>query len=91
MANKKQSPPLQDYHRALGIVLLQGPRGALFRMSEVPLRPARGAAVARRRVGALVQGPGFRVQGSGFRVQGSWFRVQGSGFRVQGSGFRGQG
>ena len=28
---------LSGLHRALGIVLLQGPRGALFLMSEVPL------------------------------------------------------
>ena len=31
------SPPLWEHHRALGIVLLQGPRGALCLMSEVPL------------------------------------------------------
>ena len=36
LAHKKQPPP-HDHHRALGIVLLQGPRGALFLMSEVPL------------------------------------------------------
>ena len=33
----RNSPPPQDRHRALGIVLLYGPRGALFLMSEVPL------------------------------------------------------
>ena len=26
----------QDYHRALGVVLLKGPRGALFIMNDVP-------------------------------------------------------
>ena len=36
LTHEKQPPP-QDLHRALGIVLLQGPRGALFLMSEVPL------------------------------------------------------
>ena len=29
-------PPPQDYHRALGIVLLYGPKGTRFLMSEVP-------------------------------------------------------
>ena len=33
----RNSPPPQDHYRALGIVLLQGPRGARFLMSEVPL------------------------------------------------------
>ena len=33
---RNSTPPL-DHHRALGIVLLQGARGALFLMSEVPL------------------------------------------------------
>ena len=33
----RNSSPPSDHHRALGIVLLQGPRGALFLMSEVPL------------------------------------------------------
>ena len=33
----RNSPPPQGHHRALRRVLLQGPRGALFRMSEVPL------------------------------------------------------
>ena len=33
----RNSPPPQDHHRILGIVLLQGPRGALFLMSEVHL------------------------------------------------------
>ena len=32
----RNSTPPKDHHRALGIVLLQGPRGALFLMSEVP-------------------------------------------------------
>ena len=31
------SPPPQDHDRALGIVLLYGPRGVLFLMSKVPL------------------------------------------------------
>ena len=33
----RKRPPTRTYPRALGIVLLQGPRGALFLMSEVPL------------------------------------------------------
>ena len=33
----RKRPPPQDQHRALGMVLLQGPRCALFLMSEVPL------------------------------------------------------
>ena len=33
----RNSPPSQGHHRALGTVLLQGPGGALFLMSEVPL------------------------------------------------------
>ena len=33
----RNRPPPQDVHRALGIVLLYGPKGALFLMSEVPL------------------------------------------------------
>ena len=33
----RNRPPPYDHHRALGMVLLQGPRGALFLMSEVPL------------------------------------------------------
>jgi len=33
----RNSPPPQDHHRALGIFLLQGPRGALFLMNEVTL------------------------------------------------------
>jgi len=36
LAHKKH-PFLQDYHRALGIGLLQGPMGVVFLMSEVPL------------------------------------------------------
>ena len=36
LAHKKPPPP-QDHHRPLGIVLLQGPRGLHFFMSEVPL------------------------------------------------------
>jgi hypothetical protein len=36
IAHKKQPPP-QDRPRALGMFLLQGPRGALFLMREVPL------------------------------------------------------
>ena len=37
LAHKKQQPPLEDHHRATGIVLLQGPRGVRFLMREVPL------------------------------------------------------
>ena len=33
----KNPPPLLDHHRALEIVLLQGPRGGQFLMSELPL------------------------------------------------------
>ena len=33
----RNSTPPWGHHRALGIVLLYGPRGALFLMSEVPL------------------------------------------------------
>ena len=33
----RNSPPPWDHHRALGIFLLECPRGALFLMSEVPL------------------------------------------------------
>jgi hypothetical protein len=33
----RNTPPTWGHRRALGIVLLQGPRGALFLMSEVPL------------------------------------------------------
>ena len=36
----KKTPPHQDHHRLLGIVLLQGPRGMLFLMSEIPLYTA---------------------------------------------------
>ena len=36
LAHKKQ-PTSPDHHRALNIALLQGPRSALFLMSEVPL------------------------------------------------------
>ena len=36
LAHEKHHPPL-DHRRALGIVLLQGPEGALFVMREVPL------------------------------------------------------
>ena len=42
----RNSPPPYDHHRDLGIVLLYGPRGALFLMSEVPLY-GRKAAVGR--------------------------------------------
>ena len=38
LADKKQPTPALDLHRALGIVLRQGPRGALFLMSEVTLQ-----------------------------------------------------
>jgi len=33
----RNSAPPQDHHRALGIVLLQGPRRRVFLMSEIPL------------------------------------------------------
>ena len=33
----RNSPPPEGHHRALGIVLLLGPAGRLFLMSEVPL------------------------------------------------------
>ena len=33
----RNSPLSHDYHRALGIFPLQGPRGALFLMGKVPL------------------------------------------------------
>ena len=36
LAQKKRPPP-KDPRRALGIVLLQGPRGRRFLMGEVPL------------------------------------------------------
>ena len=36
LAHKKQQPS-KDHHRAVGTVPLQGPVGALFLMSEVPL------------------------------------------------------
>ena len=37
LAHKKQPSPPKDYHRPLGMGLLQGPRVAPFLMSEVPL------------------------------------------------------
>jgi hypothetical protein len=40
---KKNSPSPQGRRRALGNFLLQGPRGALFLMSEVPLYSTRRA------------------------------------------------
>ena len=33
----RNSTPPQDHHRALGIVLLWGPRGRHFLMSKIPL------------------------------------------------------
>ena len=33
----RNSPPPLDYRRALGIILLQGPRGGCFLMGELPL------------------------------------------------------
>ena len=33
----RNGTPPQDHYKALGIVLLKGPREALFLMSEVPL------------------------------------------------------
>ena len=35
--SRETAPPPLGVHRALSIVILQGPRGALFLMSEVPL------------------------------------------------------
>ena len=37
----KKQPPPYDHHRALGMVLLQGPRGRRFLMTEVPLQGGR--------------------------------------------------
>ena len=37
MPHKKPPPPPQERHRSLGMVLLQGPAGLQFLMSEVPL------------------------------------------------------
>ena len=37
----RNSPAPQDHHKALGTGLLQGPRGRLFLMSEVPLYGSR--------------------------------------------------
>ena len=37
----RNSLPSQDHHRALGLVLLKSPRGALSLMSEVPLHEMR--------------------------------------------------
>ena len=37
LAHKKQNSPV-EYHNALGMVLLQVPRGVRFLMSEVPLK-----------------------------------------------------
>ena len=33
----RNSPPPQDYHRTIGIVLLQGPTKGVLLVSEVPL------------------------------------------------------
>ena len=38
---RNSAPPPQDYHRALGIVLLYGPKGALFLMRKAPLKQGR--------------------------------------------------
>jgi hypothetical protein len=38
LAHRKQQTPLQDHQKARGKVLLQGPREALFLISEVPLQ-----------------------------------------------------
>ena len=37
LAHKNTPPPPEDYYVTLGIVLLQGPRGLQFLMSEEPL------------------------------------------------------
>ena len=43
----KTRPPPLGRHRALGMFLLQGPRGALFLMTEVPLHSAKPTGVTR--------------------------------------------
>ena len=55
IARKKLLPPPLGHHRALGIVLLQGPSGVRFPMSEVPLY--------RRRAHHHSQVSFFRVRG----------------------------
>ena len=43
LAHKKQPPPPQVHHRALGIVLLKGPRGSpsfdLYRLEDGKIKP----------------------------------------------------
>jgi len=41
----RNSPPLEDHRRAQIIVILQGPRGALFLIREVPLQGSRSTGV----------------------------------------------
>ena len=38
----KKTPPSHDRHKTLGIALQQGPKGGLFRMSEVSLYSKEG-------------------------------------------------
>ena len=40
----EEQPPASEYHRTLGIVLLEGPRRGVFIVSEVPLY--HGAVIA---------------------------------------------
>ena len=47
LAHKKPPSP-QDFHRALGIGLLQGPSGRRFLVSEVPLYGCPTACISRR-------------------------------------------
>ena len=44
------SDPPPRTHRALGIVLLQGPRGGMFLMSEIPLYRTSGIGAGGRKV-----------------------------------------
>ena len=69
--------PAQDHRRALGLALLQGPRGVLFRMSEVPLylhayiHPKAGHGVGGGGGGAIGGGEvleGARALRRGFRA-----------------------
>ena len=49
LAHKKNRTPPKDGHRSLGMVLLQGPRGWRFLMSEVPLSRVRMGSGRRSR------------------------------------------
>ena len=59
---KRNSPPPWGRHRALGIFLLYGPRGALFLMSEVLLVPHTWRSCRTRYQAQL--GGGFRSWGN---------------------------